>query len=535
VKNKRHDECFKYSTTISPEQLFYSPTPSPYKLGYKKDLTTTHGITIGFREDSNDFADVTLLKGKNKNISVRMKGTEAMLESIQNFEKPYSIYVPGLSGIPLEENYLARGDVNKTAFKGNSNMVLRNILYLIFKNNTLKASFKERLNRIFSGIILKVNCNLNISGKIDVTYTLNEEHDYPIENAGTGVLQAIQIIAYITYFKPKFLLLDEPDAHLHPNNISKLASLLKNLVSEPDAETTICISTHSRKCVCELESSENTNYFVVASGSVTVGDIAEIEKILEEIGSFDKYDAENKRMISKLKHSAQPIVLVEGQTDKDLLEFAYGKLGRSLDFQIVNGNGSPEVKQLILSAKNMRLSQKVIALFDRDESHILKDKALGEIGIHRFAKLEDKVFACAYPNPRDEEAPISIEHYFTDAELSTEDNSQRRLYMCKEFNAAGNLKDNQDRNCQYLARLDLEKRPHEIKVLSGNGAETVRDAETREINYSLSKADFVQHIIDSEPGYSDFDFTKFGEIMDLINDIISDDNADARPVEAVAV
>ncbi|MNH48071.1 hypothetical protein D3C79_1116450 [compost metagenome] len=32
-----------------------------------------------------------------------------------------------------------------------------------------------------------------------------------IELCGTGLLQVLQIYSYITYFKPKLLLLDEPD------------------------------------------------------------------------------------------------------------------------------------------------------------------------------------------------------------------------------------------------------------------------------------------------------------------------------------
>lgn len=43
---------------------------------------------------------------------------------------------------------------------------------------------------------------------------------------GTGTLQAIQILSYITFYEPKILLLDEPDAHIHPNKQKELIQLL---------------------------------------------------------------------------------------------------------------------------------------------------------------------------------------------------------------------------------------------------------------------------------------------------------------------
>lgn len=38
----------------------------------------------------------------------------------------------------------------------------------------------------------------------------------PLDSIGTGLLQVIQIFAYIEYFSPKIVLLDEPDSHIHP-------------------------------------------------------------------------------------------------------------------------------------------------------------------------------------------------------------------------------------------------------------------------------------------------------------------------------
>lgn len=56
--------------------------------------------------------------------------------------------------------------------------------------------------------------------------------DLPIEQAGTGMLQILQILAYAFYFEPQLFLLDEPDEHLHANNQRILAEVLERISEE---------------------------------------------------------------------------------------------------------------------------------------------------------------------------------------------------------------------------------------------------------------------------------------------------------------
>ena len=72
----------------------------------------------------------------------------------------------------------------------------------------------------------------------------------PVELVGTGVLQALQIFSYVTLFAPSILLLDEPDAHLHPDNQALLANALQRITSE--TSTHVLVSTHSRHMVDAL-------------------------------------------------------------------------------------------------------------------------------------------------------------------------------------------------------------------------------------------------------------------------------------------
>jgi energy-coupling factor transporter ATP-binding protein EcfA2 len=64
-----------------------------------------------------------------------------------------------------------------------------------------------------------------------------------LETAATGVLQVVQIFAYLILFEPKIMLIDEPDAHLHPDKQERLIETLERAAKE--FETQIILTTHS--------------------------------------------------------------------------------------------------------------------------------------------------------------------------------------------------------------------------------------------------------------------------------------------------
>jgi hypothetical protein len=70
----------------------------------------------------------------------------------------------------------------------------------------------------------------------------------PLEMAGTGFLQIVQIFAYLLKFKPKLLLIDEPDAHLHPGTQELLIKAIEEAATE-FPETQFIITTHSPSLV----------------------------------------------------------------------------------------------------------------------------------------------------------------------------------------------------------------------------------------------------------------------------------------------
>lgn len=117
---------------------------------------------------------------------------------------------------------------------------------------------------------------------IDVSVKTDGEW-VPIELAGTGVLQATQILSYIHSFDPSIIVLDEPDSHLHPNNQRLLCALLRRIAEERG--TQVLLTTHSRHVVDALGGA--ANFLWVQDGTVNHAERDDEIGILLDIGALD--------------------------------------------------------------------------------------------------------------------------------------------------------------------------------------------------------------------------------------------------------
>lgn len=286
-QNVKFDKNGCWATSIYPDQLIYSPLKDPYSLAsggvLKEDIEKS--ISVSFVEDTGEMVKTTFRKGRNKNIAARFEG-ESMGRHLSSLETPFCMYVPGLAGISFEEEIRSVGVIRKIAAKGDCNTVFRNIINLLFADKEKWQLFLTDLRDIFPEIDFSICSNPNIDGSINVQFKLNDNDTFlPIDLAGTGVLQAVQLAAYVNYFKPRLLLLDEPDSHLHPDNQRSLATLLVKLADR--TETTIIISTHSRHLMAALQS--DAKFFLMRHGKV---DSSEYDHYigLMELGALDEYD-----------------------------------------------------------------------------------------------------------------------------------------------------------------------------------------------------------------------------------------------------
>ncbi|EHU9446793.1 AAA family ATPase [Vibrio vulnificus] len=289
-------------TSISSEDLIYTPLRDVEALAPNGRLKVgiDDAIKVTFNTE-NESSYVTIRKGKNKNISTAISGI-VLGQQLQDIENPYSIIVPGLAGIPSLEEYKPPSVVRKAAAKGDANSVFRNILLLLSKNTVKWNGFKEKFQALFPDYSIEVTFDENYDEQIHVRVIKNEV-SLPIDACGTGILQSIQILAYYYLYKPKLLILDEPDSHLHPNNQRVLAKLLRTLHEETGCQ--IIISTHSRHLLEEL--AEYALVHWISDGKIIDNSDDSERRILLDIGALDKGDM--------LRNGATPCVLLTEDTD----------------------------------------------------------------------------------------------------------------------------------------------------------------------------------------------------------------------------
>lgn len=270
------------STSLNPGQLIYSPAENVYALGRGGKLVEDKGqaIRLDLDLESGEQCSIAVRKGRNRNILVSVENAPAARQ-LASLARPFSVFSPGLAGISKRESYVSDGVLFRTLARGDANLVLRNILLRLWKSST-RHSFLEDLRNIFPHVNLRVDFNSETDEFIQVSVCI-EGKWVPLEIAGTGVLQATQILSYIHRFEPSIVVLDEPDSHLHPNNQRLLCALLRDIAHRKG--TQVLLTTHSRHVVDALS---GTAYFLWVRNGYT--DAAQPEDeigILLDMGALD--------------------------------------------------------------------------------------------------------------------------------------------------------------------------------------------------------------------------------------------------------
>lgn len=267
--------------SLDSNDFLYTPTSDISYLYHGKRLAgskTKEGRNwIKFTIKADGQASVRVSRGKNGGFTTELSG-KAYGEELSNIENPFCVYVPGIAGIPVLEKFEVPIAVKKSATRGDSNNYLRNILHTISTDDDKEKwqNFINSVSAVYGAINLKVIFDEHVSEfiRVDVEQTIDIEEvsesgkpsskkktiSLPLDSVGTGLLQVIQIFAYIEYFDPKLILLDEPDSHIHPTKQKRLAAeLVERTKSDPALK--IVFSTHSRYILEALENEANVVHF----------------------------------------------------------------------------------------------------------------------------------------------------------------------------------------------------------------------------------------------------------------------------------
>ena len=330
------------------------------------------------------------------------------------------------------------------------------------------------------------------------------------------------------------VIIDEADLGLHINYMHDCFPRMMKMFPKVQ----FILTTHSPFMIAGLSDAygDDIDILTMPEGLkiVDINAFSEVQKAQEivnaEISQIRALDYELKSEIEQLHKMHNRIMLyTEGTTDELLITKALEKLDISdisLEVRAAsqkNGkqhNDDTIKKLLVTLQENPCTNNTVIGLFDRDANPAIEfsDEAGNKVKLvdHEYIKLGDHVYALALPVPhnRPEEDQISIEHYFTDKEIMTENDSHCRLFLGKEFYPSGNhideTKDYHYRNaykCAGTIRIIEHEQNAYVTDRKGNG------------DFSLSKQRFAEAVCNENVGFDHFDFSEFNKIFDVIREI----------------
>ena len=290
----------KESFSAETGAFLYLPLRELEALIHDKNLTQSTGADIYFFSDSKvaDDTIISIKRGKNRNLSITMKSS-SLLDKLKDSQKPYCVYTPGLSGISLSEEFKTKAVVLKSATRGDSNLYLRNVLWLLKGDESDKwEKFSESVRAFFPDYEVNVQFDSEKDEIIDAHIETKTEDGsditLPIDAIGTSALQILQILSYVYYFEPPMLILDEPDTHLHPNNQRRLISLLNDISLKTGMQ--VLIATHSRHIIDEAR--DIATFFWMQDGKLLnrfngENTQEQFVQVLLDIGAMDSCDLFN--------------------------------------------------------------------------------------------------------------------------------------------------------------------------------------------------------------------------------------------------
>lgn len=179
--------------------------------------------------------------------------------------------------------------------------------------------------------------------------------------------------------KDLLILIDGPESYLHPRLQSNLITFIKNFVdsnaNDDQSSIQFVICTHSRSIIDEAVDEEL--YFLLFPDQVGPNDNQLVNA--SEIES-DHLEKITKELGPILLSSGKDILLVEGKTDRDILNTFFPNLETSVD--IVPMSGKDRVIQDTLNELIPELAEKevdVFGLVDRDRDLDLNDNVVSRI------------------------------------------------------------------------------------------------------------------------------------------------------------
>lgn len=288
-------------------------------------------FTIKFSNDLEfEFSVRDLYGGLNTKIENCTKETpkQEIIEILQS--NPH--YIPGFVGVLPNEEYRTVFGMNKAIHAGRQSEVLKNtLLYLKQYDQKNFKLVNNLIEKHFHVKLVKNTINPRYQENVSAVFQ-DKEVDLDVSLGGSGFLQILQMLTFILATHAKIVLLDEPDAHLHPSLQSAMIQMVKELGNSQQIQ--FIISTHSKEIVNSVDPEKILHISNENPEAKRLTSEYEMIELLGRLGSIDNIDL---AILMKTKKC----LFVEGNEDKIIRQLA----------QILNIDFSKN-KQLVTIRRN---------------------------------------------------------------------------------------------------------------------------------------------------------------------------------------
>lgn len=325
---------------------------------------------------------------------------------------PPVAYLPPFAGIGSRENFMSGADRRAMIGRGLAGGVIRNTLYDLFSANEAKrTALKIGRSKIKNSDLLKLRQEdpweilqatmaRTFGTTLDVATFNQQYHSYikintikgklvdgrfvrhpnyiprDLMSEGSGFLQWLSVYALAVDQSEGTILLDEPDAHLHPSLQGQLIQALEDVALSMNKQ--VLLATHSTEMLRWADHGSILRFHSVGAKYLKSAE----EKVPLFLGLGSNYAPK----IDPLRRACR-MLLVENRSDERLLKAWSASLGRLWPANLVTWPwpaGGKERKQLFIQLQSEIPQLRAISIVDRDDMELalvdtqtLRDRTYG--------------------------------------------------------------------------------------------------------------------------------------------------------------
>lgn len=261
-----------------------------------------------------------------------------------------------------------------------------------FSNLKLNIGYEEEV--FFNLAVLVLYKEFKIITKFKIIFNENLNTELLSE----GEKKILLVYSALNLFTGENLyLLDEPDAHLH----EFWKHELYNIICAKD-DSQVVVTSHSPKLI-SLFPLDNQIILTKHEDKIEAIISKEFEAFKEILDTDITFDDE-----IAIRESKKPLLLVEGKTDKNILNSAWNKLygNEKMPFNIIAMNSAEKVRSFITSVPDSIAKTRIIGLVDNDSA--------GQKAVKNFLNIKDNVYMAKSDSEQKREAYIITLPYVTE-------------------------------------------------------------------------------------------------------------------------